>query len=470
MDFGYLGAAAYRSEVEARAALTKAQAVVDKIETEIRVLRTRRTPAPQLAEAQKRLEKAVAVRDGIRSKVKGLDARGDAALKDVVEYDKEADAHQKQLMKALAEEVTTRKSQVKKVGILLSEIRGDRDKMRTSLFAADKSRFGLQKALENRINRYTTALRHAKEREGALKKMPQLGKETRSIMAGHVRENLEFFNSNIKLDKQELATLKSVKGTGKGVATSSPAALPKYQANLLPSTKRTLALSPGASLPPAPEIQYLYQLTAASVPKRPGESDISYQMRLRRYTYRVAVRMANIRHQYANQKKRFTQQQLAQAAVRDTIVTDAQAIEHEHKNNVFAPAGETVAVAAVDAATGVRATQVSKTAFVASTPSQQYSVSARPNVVSDSQVDTVELESPAAETPSTESAEATEASVETTASETPAESKTDEAAAPPEESPPIWKRPLFWLALGGIGYLGYKTMARGQAKTETESE
>ena len=111
MDFGYLGADLYRSEAEARAALTKAQSIVDKLESDIRVLRTRRVPASQLAEAQKRLEKAVAVRDGIRSKVKGLDARGDAALSDVKEHEKQADAHQKQLTKALAEEVTTRKSQ-----------------------------------------------------------------------------------------------------------------------------------------------------------------------------------------------------------------------------------------------------------------------------------------------------------------------------------------------------------------------
>jgi hypothetical protein len=187
MDFGHLGAAPYRSEAEARAALVKAQAVVDKIETEIRILRTRRAPGGQLGAAQQRLEKAVAIRDSIRSQVKGLDVRGDSALKDVAEYDKEADAHQKQLMKALAEEVSTRKSQAKKVGILLSEIRGDRDKMRTSLFDADKARFGLAKALENRINRYSNALRHAKERESALQKMPMLGKETRHIMVGHIR-------------------------------------------------------------------------------------------------------------------------------------------------------------------------------------------------------------------------------------------------------------------------------------------
>ena len=407
MHFGHLGAAPYRSEAEARAALVKAQAVVDKIETEVRVLRTRRAPAAQLAAAQKRLEQAVAVRDGIRSQVKGLDVRSDAALADVKDADKAADAHQKQLSKALALEIASRKSQHKTVAVLLSEIRGDRDTVRTKLFEADKARFGLKKALQNRINRYETALKHAKAREADLQKMKLLGNDTRRIMVDHVRENLEFFASNIKLDRQELATLEVAKATGTGVATSSPAALPKYQANLLPTTKRTLALYPGAALPSSAEIQYLYQLTAASLPKRSGESDISYQMRVRRYTYRVAVRMANLRQQYAKQKKRFDQKQLATASVRETIVTDGPSLEHEHKTNVFAPAGDTVAVAAVDAATGVRAAQVSKQAFVASTPSQaaaQYSVPISPTTVKSSQVDTSERESASAATPSTEEA------------------------------------------------------------------
>ena len=259
-----------------------------------------------------------------------------------------------------------------------------------------------------------------------------------------------------------------MKGTGQGVATSSPAALPKYQPNLLPTTKRTLALYPGASLPPHAEIQYLYQLTAASLPKKAGETDVSYQMRLRRYTYRVAVRMANIRWQYANQKKRFDAQQFAKASVRETIVTDGPSLEHEHKTNVFAPAGESVAVAAVDAATGAQSTQVSRKAFVASTPSQQYSVTTSPSVVPASDVNTAQLEVPSAETPSTESFEATEASVAATAAETPAESKTDEAAAVGDESPPIWKRPLFWLAVAGLGYWGYKSSARGQTQSETD--
>jgi hypothetical protein len=466
MDFGYLGAAPYRSEAEARAALVKAQAVVDKLENDVRVLRSRGAAAPQLAEAQRRLEQAVAVRDGIRSQVKGLDVRGDSALQNVAEYDKQADAHQKQLMQALAEEIRTRKSQSAKVAVLLSEIRGDRDKMRTSLFDADKARFGLAKALENRINRYSNALRHAKERESSLKQMPLLGKETRRIMVDHVRENLEFFVSNIKLDKQELATLKSVKGTGQGVATSSPAALPKYQPNLLPTTKRTLALYPGASLPPHAEIQYLYQLTAASVPKKAGETDVSYQMRLRRYTYRVAVRMANIRWQYANQKKRFDAQQFAKASVRETIVTDGPSLEHEHKTNVFAAAGEDVAVAAVDAATGARATQVSRSAFVASTPQQQYTVATSPSVVPSSDVNVSNLEVSAAETPSTESIEDTEAAVTATTAESDTAAKPEEAAAAGDEAPPIWKRPLFWLAVAGLGYWGYKSRAGGQSQSD----
>ena len=466
MHFGHLGAAPFRSEAEARAALVKAQAVVDKLEADVRVLRTRRAPAAQLAAAQKRLEQAVVVRDGIRSQVKGLDVRGDAALADVRDADKQADARQKQLTKALTEEITTRKSQHKKVAVLLSEIRGDRDTIRTKLFEADKARFGLKKALENRIKRYENALKIAKSRESDLKRMVLLGKETRRIMVDHVQENLQFFASNIKLDRQELATLVKAKQTGTGVATSSPAALPKYQANLLPTTKRTLALYPGAALPSSAEIQYLYQLTAASLPKRAGESDISYQMRVRRYTYRVAVRMANLRQQYAQQKKRFDAKQFAKASVRETIVTDGPSLEHEHKTNVFAPAGETVAVAAVDAATGAKAAQVSKQAFVASTPSQaaaQYSVPISPSTVSSSQVDTSELESAAAETPSTESETTTEASEAATDTTTaPAE------AAVSEESPPIWKRPLFWVAVAGLGYWGYKASAGGQAKSETE--
>lgn len=466
MHFGYLGAAQFRSEAEARAALVKAQAVVDKLESDVRVLRTRRAAASQLAEAQKRLEKAVAIRDGIRTQVKGLDVRGDAALSDVREADKQADARQKQLRKALAEEIATRKSQHQKVAVLLSEIRGDRDTIRTKLFEADKARFGLKTALENRLKRYENALKIAKSRESDLQRMKLLSKETRRIMVDHVRENLEFFSSNIQLDRQELATLIQAKKAGTGVATSSPAALPKYQANLLPTTKRTLALYPGAALPAPAEIQYLYELTAASLPKRAGEPDISYQMRVRRYTYRVAIRMANLRQQYAQQKKRFDAKQFAQASVRETIVTDGPSLEHEHKANVFAPAGETVAVAAVDAATGAKSAQVSKQAFVASTPSQaaaQYSVPVSPSTVPSSEVYTSALESAAAETSATESltsAEATEASTDTTTA--PVE------AAAPEESAPLWKRPLFWVVVAGLGYWGYKSSASGQVESEKD--
>ena len=69
------------------------------------------------------------------------------------------------------------------------------------------------------------------------------------------------------------------------------------------------------------------------------------------------------------------------------------------------------------------------------------------------------------ETPSTEestSAEATEAATDTTSASAEME------AASPEETTPLWKRPLFWVVVAGLGYWGYKASAGGQAKSETE--
>jgi hypothetical protein len=478
MYFGFLGAPIFRSESEARAALTKAQDVVDSIENGIRVLQSRGAGAAKITEANTKLVKAKSERDRLAKVVQKFDARGDSALQDVKDYEKQADARQKLLTKALVDEIKTRKTQHKKIAILLSEIRGDRDKVRSNLFEADKARYGVKRALENRLKRYSKAYKEAKQRGSQIKRMGALSKETRSLMVGHIKENVEFFEANIKLDQQELGTIKAAAKTGNKVATSSPAALPKYQANLLPATKRTLALSPGATLPSDAELQYLYQLTAASVPKRKGESDISYEMRVRRYTYRVAVRMANIRHKYAKEKKRFDQKKLAQASVRETLVTDQTAIEHEHKTNVYAPAGEQVAVAAVDAATGVRAAPVAKAAFVASAPAAaaQYSVPVSPSVVPASQVSPSVAKAAAAQTPSTdEDGEADESIAAATAAEdTSKETEKAEEKAASEEggeaATPIWRRPLFWVAVGAIGFLGYKSMSGDQAKTETATE
>jgi hypothetical protein len=132
------------------------------------------------------------------------------------------------------------------------------------------------------------------------------------------------------------------------------------------------------------------RLLAGEVPRRPGESELNYRMRLRRYTYRAAIRFANARYLYRNRP--FSAETLAQTAVKETVVTDAPALEQEAAESVFAPAGEQDAVAVVDAATstetGTVASSPSSVApgaaafvaaastpeFVPSTPAQQASV------------------------------------------------------------------------------------------------
>jgi hypothetical protein len=110
-------------------------------------------------------------------------------------------------------------------------------------------------------------------------------------------------------------------------------------------------------------------------------------MRIRRYAYRAAIRLANLKHKSGKVTVQASTADVKSVVV-DTQQKDAAAIEEEHKGAVFAPAGEQQAVSVVDAATNATAAVVppatptavvqgsqSVTQFESSTAAQQNAAS-----------------------------------------------------------------------------------------------
>ena len=365
MSLGYWGApTSYSNEAEARKALTAAQALVDKLDVELRVQRSRKAGIAVITKLVNQLQAATAERDRVKSQVKLFDAREKKAEKLAREADAKADAAYKKLQGILQKEVVTRKSEVKEVNIILATNRIARDQSRMALFDADKAEFGLDTALLRRIKRYTDGINVFAKRMQALEVLP-ITAATKASMIAFNRETIEFLNGNIKLDNRELAAIRAAKKSGQKAVVTSPAALKKFQPGLLKQTKEQLSMAPGAALPTQAELLEMAKAFAKANPKRPGENEIAYDMRIRRYTYRGAIRLANIKEQErqaalaANKTPTIavTPAQISQA-VTTTVQKDAAALDEEHKAAVFAPAGEQDAVSVVDAATGASAAVV----------------------------------------------------------------------------------------------------------------
>ena len=461
MSYGYFGATAYPSVESAQKALERAQLSVDALENEQRVLRLRRATAAQLGAFQIRLKKAVDERNSIKAQLDVLRVHASNVKDRAVDHDKDADAHLKQLETTLREEALLRKPQTAKVKNLLAEIRQDRDVVRSALFEAEKTRIGLAQALQNRITRFSNA---AEKSERAARGYSNilLSKPTQELLVEHAKENKLFFASNIALDKRELAALKVAKSTDRVAVIASPGAARRVPANLLNHTKRSVGLIPGATLPEPVYIRGLVQLLAGEVPRKAGETQVVYMMRLRRYAYRAAIRLANARYQYRNRP--FDIKTLAKTAVKETVVTDAPALEQEAAENVFAPAGEQDAVAVVDAATDVSIGTVasspasvdpgaaavvaaaSTSEFVPSTPAQQASVQQAEDTLQqyDTAVPAADVDSAAASTDSQTSVAPTEAPAEISAEE--------------KDERPFYKRPVGMAAILIGAFIGYRAL------------
>ena len=354
MHFGYLGAStAYGNEKEARVALAAAEAVVNKLDVEVRVLKSRKTPPSKLAPVVARLTAAVKERDRLKAIAKAYDAREKRAEKLAKEADAKADAAYKLLESALKKELVTTRSQLKEVNNAIALNRVERDRARTLLFDADKAEAGLEAALRRRIARYQKHLAVYEARIRGYAGL-RLSKDTKAAVVGFARETLEFLTGNIKLDTNEVNAIRGAKASGNKAVVTSPAKLKLAQAGLLRHTKHQLSLTPGAALPSHAEIQMLTMALMASIPKRVGENDVAYAMRIRRYAYRAAVRLANLKHKSGKVVVQASAADVKSVVV-DTQQKDTAAIEEEHKGAVFAPAGEQQAVAVVDAATNATA-------------------------------------------------------------------------------------------------------------------
>jgi hypothetical protein len=365
MSLGYWGApTSYSNEADAKKALAAAQALVDKLDVELRVQRSRKAALSVITKLVNQLQAATTERDRIKAQVKLYDAREKKAEKLAREADAKADAAYKKLQELLRKEVATRKSEVKEVNLILATNRIARDQARMALFDADKAEFGLETALLRRIKRYTDGINVFAKRMQALEVLP-ITNATKASMISFNRETIEFLNGNIKLDNRELAAIRAAKKTGQKAVVTSPAALKKFQPGLLKKSKEQLALTPGAALPTQAELLELAKVFAKANPKKAGENEIAYDMRIRRFTYRGAIRLANLKEkerQAALAQNKMPTIGVAPAmiveAVNTTVQKDAAALDEEHKAAVFAPAGEQDAVSVVDAATGASAAVV----------------------------------------------------------------------------------------------------------------
>lgn len=365
MSLGFWGApTSYSSEADAKKALDEAQRLVDKLDMELRIQRSRKADFSVLTKLVSQLKAATTERDRIKAQVKLFDAREKKAEKLAREFDAKADSAYQKLKVLLTKEVGTRKSEVKEVNLILATNRINRDHFRTAIFDADKAEVGLEGALLRRIKRYTDSLPTYQKRMQDLERLPITDK-TKAALVAFNRESIEFLNGNIKLDNRELAAIRSAKATGNKAVVTSPAALKKFQPGLLKKQKQQLALSPGAALPAQAELLEMAKVFAKANPKKAGENEIAYDMRIRRFTYRGAIRLANLKEaarQKALAEKRTPPIAVTPAmiveAVKTTVQIDAPAIEEEHKAAVFAPAGEQDAVSVVDAATGASAAVV----------------------------------------------------------------------------------------------------------------
>jgi hypothetical protein len=387
MHFGYLGAAtSYGNEKAARDALAAAEKVVNKLDVEVRVLKSRKAPPSKLAPVVARLTAAVKERDRLKAVVKAYDAREKRAEKLAKEADAKADAAYKLLESALKKELLTKKSQLKEVNNAIALNRVERDRARTLLFDADKAEAGLEAALRRRIARYQKHLAVYEKRVRAYATLP-ISKDTKAAVVGFARETIEFMTGNIKLDMNEINAIRGAKVSGNKAVVTSPAKLKAAQAGLLRHTKLQLSLVPGAALPTHAEIQMITMALMASIPQRPGENAVAYAMRIRRYAYRAAIRLANLKHKSGKVTVQASTADVKSVVV-DTQQKDAAAIEEEHKGAVFAPAGEQQAVSVVDAATNATAAVVppatptavvqgsqSVTQFESSTAAQQNAAS-----------------------------------------------------------------------------------------------
>ena len=450
MGFGYLGTSVSMSTNDVRQGLTAAQKIVDSIENDLRVLKGRGAPASVLGATQIKLRKATERRNELRARLKVLETRSASLAEKADDYDKRADAHRKQLLDALSDEARLRKSQTKRVENLLAEMRMDRDSYRKTVFASEKAKLGLAAALTNRIKRSTKGKQQSEAVEAKYRDLP-LSKATRSVLVRHQNENQQFFRSVIDLDQNELAALnKAAQRTGKSVAVTSPAALASYQSNLLRNTKRSLSLSPGATVPSNEELRLLYIAVSRQLPRQKGETEQGYHMRIRRYVYRAAIRLGNYRQKYSGQKS-YSVAKLQEAAVRDTVVTDSKALEEEAKANVFAPAGEQSVTAVVDAATGASAVVVP----TPTTPSATYVASQTAEFVASTPAQQAAAASPVAE----EAPVSDDVAVAVT-EETPV---AEDAAVTLPEDKPFWKRPLVLTAAAvALAVVGYRSMRSGQ--------
>jgi len=354
MHFGYLGAAtSYGNEKAARDALAAAEKVVNKLDVEVRVLKSRKAAPSKLAPVVARLTAAVKERDRLKAVAKAYDAREKRAEKLAKEADAKADAAYKLLESGLKKELLTKKSQLKEVNNAIALNRVERDRARTMLFDADKAEAGLEAALRRRIARYQKHLAVYEKRVRAYSALP-LSKDTKAAVVGFSRETVEFLTGNIKLDTNEINSIRGAKATGNKAVVTSPAKLKAAQAGLLSHTKLQLSLVPGAALPTHAEIQMLTMALMASIPQRPGENAVAYAMRIRRYAYRAAIRLANLKHKSGKVSVQASSADVKSVVV-DTQQKDTAAIEEEHKGAVFAPAGEQQAVSVVDAATNATA-------------------------------------------------------------------------------------------------------------------
>jgi hypothetical protein len=350
MHFGYLGASAsYSGEKQARDALAIAERIVDKLDTEVRVLKSRRAAASTLVPAVSKLAAATKERDRIKAVVKMYDLRGKRADALAKEADAKADAAHKRLKAALAKEVATRRSELDEVNNAIALNRIERDRSRMALFDADKAEVGLERALARRMARYQRHLSVFNAREKAYTSL-RLTEATKKAVVGFARETLEFLTSNISLDSKEITAIRSAKATGNKAVVTSPSKMRPVQAGLLRHLKEQLSLTPGASLPSKAEIELLTRAMVIAVPRRKGENETAYAMRIRRYVYRAAIRLANLKHSPSAAVLPANKNQIL-GAVRATTDKDTAAIEEEHKAAVFAPAGEQTAVSVVDSAT-----------------------------------------------------------------------------------------------------------------------
>lgn len=365
MSLGFWGApTSYSSEADAKKALDAAQKLVDKLDVELRIQRSRKADLSVITKLVTQLKAATTERDRIKSQAKLFDAREKKAEKLAREFDAKADAAYQKLKVILTKEVATRKSDVKEVNLILATNRVNRDHFRTAVFDADKAEVGLEGALLRRIKRYTDSVPTYQKRMQDLERLP-ITSATKAALTSFNRESIEFLNGNIKLDNRELAAIRAAKSTGQKAVVTSPAALKKFQPGLLKQQKRQLALSPGAVLPAQAELLEMAKLFAKATPKKAGENEIAYDMRIRRFAYRGAIRLANLKEearQKALAEKRTPPVSVTPAmivqTVQVTVQLDAPAIEEEHKAAVFAPAGEQDAVSVVDAATGASAAVV----------------------------------------------------------------------------------------------------------------